>query len=116
MTTTSEDELPDDPATEEPTEPPVRSDVYISADIEADGPVPGRYSMLSLGMGIAGEPDAAGTVPPIQAEAARFHRELRPNSQEFEPSNPDVVRAGGLDRDRLLREGEDPVDAMTDAA
>jgi hypothetical protein len=116
MTTTSEDELPDDPATEEPTEPPVRSDVYISADIEADGPVPGRYSMLSLGMCIAGEQDAAGTFTPIQPESARFYRELRPISHEFEPSNLDVVRAGGLDRDRLLREGEDPVDAMTDAA
>ena len=34
VTTTSEDELPDEDA----TPPPVRSDVYISADIESDGP------------------------------------------------------------------------------
>ena len=39
MTTTSEDEAPD----ELETPPSVRADAYISADIEADGPIPGPY-------------------------------------------------------------------------
>ena len=29
------------------------TDIYISADIEADGPIPGRYSMLALGFSVA---------------------------------------------------------------
>ena len=28
-------------------------DVYISVDIEADGPIPGRYSMLAFGLAVA---------------------------------------------------------------
>jgi 3' exoribonuclease, RNase T-like len=112
VTTTSEDELPD----EESAAPPVRSDVYISADIESDGPVPGRYSMLSLGMCIAGEQDAAGTFRPIQPESARFYRELRPISDEYEQGALDAIRDSGIDRDRLKVEGADPVVAMTEAA
>lgn len=112
MTTTSEDEAPD----QDSSEPSVRSDVYISADIEADGPIPGRYSMLSLGMCIAGEQTAAGTFTPIQPESARFYRELKPISEEYVPGNVDAVRSSGLDRDALLRDGGDPVEVMTAAA
>jgi hypothetical protein len=112
VTTTSEDELPDEV---DPT-PGVRTDVYISADIEADGPIPGRYSMLALGMCIAGEQDAAGTFRPIQPESARFYRELRPISEEFEQEALDAIASTGLDRERLKTEGNDPVLAMTEAA
>jgi hypothetical protein len=114
VTTTSEDELPEEDSAED--EPAVRSDVYISADIEADGPIPGRYSMLSLGMCIAGEQTAAGIFTPIQPESARFYRELRPISEEFDQGSLDVVRESGRDRDQLVREGSDPVEAMTSAA
>ena len=113
MTTTSEDE-PLEVAEEAP--PPVRSDVYISADIEADGPIPGRYSMLSLGMCIAGEQDDAGSFRPIQPESARFYRELRPISEEFEQGALDAIQASGIDRERLTTEGTDPAVAMTEAA
>ncbi len=97
-------------------EPAVRSDVYISADIEADGPIPGPYSMLSLGMCIAGEQDTAGVFRPIQPESARFYRELRPISDRFEPSALAAISESGIDRDKLLREGVDPAVAMTEAA
>lgn len=30
---------------------------YVAVDVEADGPIPGRYSMLSLGMAVAGRDD-----------------------------------------------------------
>ena len=102
MTTTSEDELPDG-VDNGSAPPPVRSDVYISADIEADGPIPGRFSMLSLGMCVAGEQDAAGTFRPIQPESARFYRELRPISDAYEPAALAAISASGIDRDRLLR-------------
>jgi hypothetical protein len=29
------------------------TDIYFSADIEADGPIPGPYSMLSFGLAVA---------------------------------------------------------------
>jgi hypothetical protein len=112
LTTTSEDEAPDDAE----TTPPVRTDAYISADIEADGPIPGRYSMLAIGMCIAGEQDAAGTFRPIQPESARFYRELKPISDEFDQSALDAIAGTGLDRERLKTDGTDPALAMTEAA
>jgi hypothetical protein len=39
----------------------MRPDVYFSVDVEADGPIPGPYSMLSVGVAV-GEPPP-GTSP-----------------------------------------------------
>lgn len=74
---------------------------YIAVDVEADGPIPGLYSMLSLGMAVVGRPDL------------RFYTEIRPISQEFEPA---ALAVSGLDRDRLLREAPAAEDAMAAAA
>ena len=38
----------------------VKPSLYISVDIEADGPIPGPYSMLSLGAAVAGVQDVQG--------------------------------------------------------
>jgi hypothetical protein len=72
-------------------------ELYIAVDVEADGPIPGPYSMLSLGMAVVG-----------QAEW-RFYTELRPISAEFVPA---ALAVSGLDRDRLLREAPPPEEAM----
>ena len=29
-------------------------EIYISTDVETDGPIPGRYSMLAFGLAVAG--------------------------------------------------------------
>ncbi len=87
-------------------------DVYISADIESDGPIPGRYSMLSFGLALAGRFDGA-VFTPADPAAATFYRELRPVSEEFDP---DAVAVTGLDRAQLAAEGADPAAAMTEAA
>ena len=42
-----------------------------------------------------------------------FYRELKPISNDFQP---EALRVNGLDRDRLVKEGESPEKAMTDAA
>src|SRR5687767_13971481 len=110
VTTTSEDEAAD----EVETTPPVRTDAYISADIEADGPIPGRYSMLAIVMCIAGEQDAGGNFRPIQPESARFYRELRPISEEFDQGALEAIAGTGLDRELLKTEGADPALAMTE--
>jgi hypothetical protein len=89
-----------------------RADLYISADIEADGSIPGPYSMLSFGLAVAGRFDGA-VFEARNLEEQTFYRELRPISTEFDSK---ALQVSDLDRDELLRDGEDPVEAMTDAA
>lgn len=76
-------------------------EAYVAVDVEADGPIPGPYSMLSLGMAVAGHPDLA------------FYTELKPISEAF---IAEALAVSGLDRDRLLREAPAPEIAMAAAA
>jgi DNA polymerase III epsilon subunit-like protein len=76
-------------------------ELYVAVDVEADGPIPGPYSMISLGMAVAGRPDLT------------FYTELRPISAEFVP---EALAVSGLDRDRLVREAPAPEEAMAAAA
>lgn len=87
----------------------MKSDLYISTDIEADGPIPGEYSMLAFGFALAGRYDGAEFTP---VEPETFYRELRPASERVDPK---ALEVSGLDRDRLAREGADPAEAMRDA-
>jgi hypothetical protein len=91
---------------------PERPDIYFSADIETDGPIPGPYSMLSFGLAVAGSYDGERFVRADPAERT-FYRELRPISDQFDS---ETAAVSGLDRDRLVAEGADPADAMTEAA
>jgi hypothetical protein len=72
-------------------------EIYVATDVEADGPIPGPYSMLALGMAVAGHDDL------------RFYTELKPISEQFVPQALEVC---GLDRDRLIREAPAPEVAM----
>jgi hypothetical protein len=38
-----------------------RAEIYFSVDVEADGPIPGPYSMVSFGAAVAGVRDEAFT-------------------------------------------------------
>jgi hypothetical protein len=87
-------------------------DVYFSADVETDGPIPGPFSMLSFGMVLAGSFDGKKFSRPTQYDKS-FYRELRPISEEYQT---EALEVNGLDRLRLLREGCDPSIAMTEAA
>jgi hypothetical protein len=91
---------------------PQAVDVYFSADVETDGPIPGPFSMLSFGLVFAGTFDGDTFSRPAQYTQS-FYRELRPISDEFQI---DALRVNGLDREQLLREGAVPVAAMTEAA
>jgi hypothetical protein len=90
----------------------MRPDLYLSADIEADGPVPGVNSMLSFGLVVAATFDGTAFVP-AEPDAPTFYRSLRPISDDFDP---DALAVSGLDRDALVRGGEDPTVAMDAAA
>jgi len=87
-------------------------DIYISADIETDGPIPGPYSMLSFALVYAGSYDGRQFGRPTDYERV-FYRELKPISDTFDP---EALVVNGLDRARLCLEGEDPARAMTEAS
>jgi DNA polymerase III epsilon subunit-like protein len=73
------------------------SEVYISVDIEASGPVPPTYSMLSIGACIVGAPERS------------FYAELCPISEGAVPAALEVV---GRPLDYFQRNGREPHDAM----
>ena len=87
-------------------------DVYFSADVETDGPIPGPYSMLSFALVEAGTFDGKkyDRSPEI---GDHFYAELKPISDAFQP---EALVVNKLDRERLFREGREPVEVMTAAA
>ncbi len=85
-----------------------REDIFFSADIESDGPVPGVYSMLSFALVVA------GTFDGVQFRRAEnldqtFYAELKPVTASFDP---EALAVSGLSRERLMLEGRDPAEAM----
>ncbi|GAB3658952.1 hypothetical protein GCM10027589_19790 [Actinocorallia lasiicapitis] len=87
-------------------------DLYFSCDVEADGPVPGPYSMLSFAFSVAGSYDGTVFTPRHPFEKT-FYAELRPISDAYVP---EALAVSGLDRDHLAANGRDPAEALTDAA
>jgi ABC-type glycerol-3-phosphate transport system substrate-binding protein len=87
-------------------------DIYFSADVETDGPIPGQFSILSFALVQAGSFDGKLFTAPKDYSQS-FYRELRPIGTYWDA---DALRVNGLDRERLLREGELPKVAMTEAA
>lgn len=90
-----------------------REDVYFSADVETDGPIPGPFSILSFALVYAGSFDGKRFECPGDFEKTTFYRELRPISDQFEP---EALSVNKLDRERLIREGQAPEQAMGDAS
>lgn len=78
-----------------------RHETYISVDIEASGPVPGEYSMLSLGACVVGKREH------------NFYAELKPITRNVDP---EALAVAGLDPEHLEREGTDPTRAMREFA
>jgi hypothetical protein len=89
-----------------------KHELYVSVDVEADGPIPGPYSMLSFGMAACGTFDGQLFVPDDPASST-FYAELKPISDAHVP---EALAVSGLDRDRLAAEGRDPGEAMNAAA
>ena len=72
-------------------------ETYISVDIEASGPVPGEYSMLSLGACVVGE------------TTENFYVEIKPITHNYQP---EALAVAGFDLDDLTRRGVEPARAM----
>jgi hypothetical protein len=96
----------------EPGKAPADVDVYFSADVETDGPIPGEFSMLSFALVYAGRYDGTTFERPRDYSVS-FEATLRPISERFEQEALDVNR---LDRQQLVREGQDAAVAMANAS
>ena len=87
-------------------------DAYISVDVETDGPIPGPYSMLALGMAFCGSFDGRSMeLTPFPKKT--FYIEIQPISDNFEY---EALHVNGLDRKRLIKEGYTPESAMEQAS
>jgi DNA polymerase III epsilon subunit-like protein len=75
-----------------------RREIYISVDIEASGPIPGEYSMLSLGACVVGD------------KPKSFYAELKPVSDKF---IPEALAVSKLNLEQLKKTGDNPADTMT---
>ena len=87
----------------------MRPDVYIPADVETDGPVPGRHSMLSFGLSVAARYNGR-RLDRADPQAETFYRELRPAFNEVDQQ---ALAVSGLDHATLMVEGSDLTDAMS---
>ncbi|MCH8519300.1 MAG: hypothetical protein LAT82_00930 [Nanoarchaeota archaeon] len=65
---------------------------YISFDIEASGPIPAKYSMLSLGACVVGD------------ISEQFYREIKPLNINFQDN---ALRIGCLELDLLKERGDE---------
>lgn len=73
------------------------AEVYISIDVEAAGPVPAIYSMLSLGAVVVDDPKAI------------FYVELQPVNEN---SIPEAMKIVGRALSDFKKKGRDPKDAI----
>ncbi len=72
-------------------------EVFISVDVETAGPIPGEYSLLSIGACL------------VYDDTQAFSALLKPINNNADPKALEVT---GLSLDRLSAEGEDPAAAM----
>jgi hypothetical protein len=88
-------------------------DIYFSADVETDGPIPGPFSILSFALVYAGRFDGVRFDRPTGPKPVAFYRELKPISESFQE---EALRVNGLDREHLVRTGQAPEQVMTEAS
>lgn len=73
------------------------NEAFISIDVETAGPIPGEYSMLSIGACLVADPSQT------------FACELKPISDN---AMPEALQVSGLSLERLRETGLDPAAAM----
>jgi ribonuclease T len=71
---------------------------FISVDVETSGPIPGEFSLLSIGACV------------IEDDAKRFEVQLKPLNLN---AVPEALEVTGLSLERLEREGDSPEVAMS---
>lgn len=74
-------------------------EVYISVDIEASGPIPCDFSMLSIGASVVGNPETS------------FYVELKPLNDN---AVPEALVVSKFDMKGLTESGKEPREAMSE--
>lgn len=77
----------------------VRKEIFISVDIESSGPIPGEYSMLSIGACLVDTPETT------------FERTLKPLNRN---ADPEALAVTGFTLEELELSGMRPQQAMTE--
>lgn len=77
----------------------VRNEVFISVDVETSGPIPGEYSMLSIGACLVDTPETS------------FERTLKPLNRN---ADPEALAVTGFSLEELEQSGAEPRQAMTE--
>ncbi|WP_197387543.1 3'-5' exonuclease [Ralstonia pseudosolanacearum] len=77
----------------------VRKEVFISVDVETSGPIPGEYSMLSIGACLVDAPETS------------FELTLKPLNRN---ADPEALAVTGFSLEELERNGVEPHQAMTE--
>lgn len=77
------------------------ADTFISVDVETSGPIPGEYSLLSIGACSVYEPNET------------FYCTLKPINNNEDPKAMEVC---GFSLGELTQRGKDPTEAMTEFA
>lgn len=72
-------------------------ETFISVDIETSGPIPGEFSLLSIGACLVYDPDVS------------FECLVKPVNRN---ADPEALKVTGLDLDVLTKNGEDPESAF----
>ncbi len=85
-----------------------RPDLYFSCDAEADGPVPGPYSLVSIGLACVATFDGVRFAR-LDPRERTFYAELKPISDRWDP---DARAVSGLSREHLEENGREPGEAM----
>jgi len=75
----------------------ISDEVYISVDIETSGPIPGEFSLLSIGACLIHQPSTS------------IYIELKPSGLKHDP---EALAVSGLNLNMLEREGVPPQEAM----
>ncbi|WOB51311.1 exonuclease domain-containing protein [Xanthomonas hydrangeae] len=75
----------------------IDAELFISVDIESSGPIPGEFSLLSIGAVSVDQPQVS------------FYIELQPDSLKHDPESLAVT---GFDIAQLARTGIEPREAM----
>jgi hypothetical protein len=96
---------PSDPSSGKP-------DLYFSCDVEADGPIPGLYSLVSIGLSCVGSFDGEH-FERRDPRVDTYYAELTPISDLWVPS---MLAVSGLTREHLVEDGRRPEDAMPELA
>jgi ribonuclease T len=73
------------------------AECFVSVDVETAGPIPGRYSLLTIGACL------------VEDDSVSFECSLKPTSNK---ADPDALAVSGLSLSDLQRDGLEPKDAM----